>query len=93
MGIVMLRRALVPVMLLAAGCQRVPTTVVDPLPSWNDTAPKQAIVEFVTRVTTSGGAGSASIMYRCSGRSLKSRTPVTGWPSRRIAAIARSGPS
>jgi phosphoglycolate phosphatase-like HAD superfamily hydrolase len=26
----------------------------DPLPSWNDTAPKQAIVEFVERVTTAG---------------------------------------
>ena len=24
----------------------------DPLPSWNDTAPKKAVVEFVERVTT-----------------------------------------
>ena len=27
----------------------------DPLPSWNDTAPKQAIIAFVERVTTEGG--------------------------------------
>jgi phosphoglycolate phosphatase-like HAD superfamily hydrolase len=26
----------------------------DPLPSWNDTAPKQAIITFVTKVTTAG---------------------------------------
>ncbi|HEX2842880.1 HAD family hydrolase [Hyphomicrobium sp.] len=28
----------------------------DTLPSWNDTAPKQAIVDFVSRVTKEGGA-------------------------------------
>lgn len=28
----------------------------DPLPSWNDTAPKQAIIEFVGRVTEEGSA-------------------------------------
>jgi phosphoglycolate phosphatase-like HAD superfamily hydrolase len=28
----------------------------DPLPSWNDGAPKKAIVDFVARVTTQGGA-------------------------------------
>ena len=28
---------------------------VDPLPSWNDTAAKRAIVDFVTKVTTAGG--------------------------------------
>jgi phosphoglycolate phosphatase-like HAD superfamily hydrolase len=28
----------------------------DPLPSWNDTAPKRAILDFVTRVTTADGA-------------------------------------
>src|SRR4051794_3215746 len=27
----------------------------DPLPSWNDTAPKQAIAAFVERVTQDGG--------------------------------------
>jgi hypothetical protein len=26
----------------------------DPLPSWNDTAPKKAIVDFVERVTKEG---------------------------------------
>jgi hypothetical protein len=26
----------------------------DPLPSWNDTAPKKAIIDFVTKVTTEG---------------------------------------
>ena len=29
----------------------------DPLPSWNDTAPKKAILAFVERVTTPGSAG------------------------------------
>jgi phosphoglycolate phosphatase-like HAD superfamily hydrolase len=42
----------------ATSCQRAADVVrepaVDPLPSWNDTAPKQAIVDFVTRVTTVG---------------------------------------
>ena len=28
----------------------------DPLPSWNTGASKQAILDFVTRVTTDGGA-------------------------------------
>ncbi len=28
----------------------------DPLPSWNDTAPKKAIMDFVARTTTEGGA-------------------------------------
>lgn len=44
--------------MLVAGCQRdappqarIPT---GPLPSWNDTAPKQAIMAFVARVTTPG---------------------------------------
>jgi len=29
----------------------------DPLPSWNDTAPKQAIIAFVEKVTTAGSPG------------------------------------
>jgi len=33
------------------------TPVGDPLPSWNDGAARQAIVQFVTDVTTKGGAG------------------------------------
>src|SRR5512143_2394191 len=28
----------------------------DPLPSWNDGAPKRAIIDFVARVTAQGGA-------------------------------------
>jgi phosphoglycolate phosphatase-like HAD superfamily hydrolase len=46
--------------LVLSGCQRAPQVVqeaaVDPLPSWNDTAPKQSIVDFVTRTTQVGGA-------------------------------------
>ncbi len=33
-----------------------PTFAADPLPSWNDTAPKQAIVAFVEKVTKPGSA-------------------------------------
>ena len=29
----------------------------DPLPSWNDTGPKKAIMDFVTRITTQGSPG------------------------------------
>ena len=28
----------------------------DPLPSWNDTASKKTVMDFVTRVTTAGGS-------------------------------------
>ena len=31
-----------------------PAVAQDPLPVWNDTAPKKALVAFVERVTTSG---------------------------------------
>src|SRR5262245_30043375 len=31
-------------------------TPSDPLPSWNDTAPKKAVIAFVERVTTQGSA-------------------------------------
>jgi len=42
---------------LTAACDRTPTTAdQDPLPSWNDTAAKQAIITFVQKVTTAGGA-------------------------------------
>ena len=39
--------------LLLSACQRTAVKAVDdnPLPSWNDTAPKQAIVAFVDKVT------------------------------------------
>ncbi len=33
-----------------------PAPAADPLPSWNEGASKKAIVDFVTRVTTKGGA-------------------------------------
>jgi len=43
-------KALVSVLLLAVG----PLYAQDPLPSWNDTAPKKAIVDFVEKVTKEG---------------------------------------
>ncbi len=43
---------------LLASCQKAPEVVqelaTDPLPSWNDTAPKQAIIDFVKRTTHLG---------------------------------------
>ena len=36
----------------------------DPLPSWNDTAPKQAIIAFVEKVTKEGSAGFVPIPER-----------------------------
>ncbi|MGC1480244.1 MAG: HAD family hydrolase [Chthoniobacterales bacterium] len=39
---------------VAAGAVAVSAAAADPLPSWNDTPPKQAIVGFVERVTTIG---------------------------------------
>jgi hypothetical protein len=40
---------------LALGCSVQVAAQSDPLPSWNDTPTKQAIVEFVGRVTKTGG--------------------------------------
>ena len=37
-----------PITLVFAACA---THAADPLPSWNDTAPKKAIVAFVEKVT------------------------------------------
>jgi phosphoglycolate phosphatase-like HAD superfamily hydrolase len=50
---------LLVLMSVLAGCQQAPDVArklapADPLPSWNDTAPRKAIVAFVTRVTTEG---------------------------------------
>jgi len=42
---------LLPLLLLTS-----PAPPPDPLPSWNDTAPKQAIIAFVDRVTSAGSA-------------------------------------
>jgi hypothetical protein len=36
----------------------------DPLPSWNDTAPKQAIIQFVEKVTTEGSADFVPVAER-----------------------------
>ena len=48
-------KVLVPVVLvLTLALAGVAHAQPDPLPSWNDTAPKKAIVTFVTRVTTPG---------------------------------------
>jgi len=44
-----LMRLLLPLLLLTNG-----TTTADPLPSWNETAPKQAIIAFVNKVTKRG---------------------------------------
>ena len=45
-------------LVLAAGlvlaCAQSAPSVQDPLPSWNDTAPKKAIIAFVEKVTTKG---------------------------------------
>ena len=41
---------------LGLGCSVQVAAQSDPLPSWNDTPTKQAIVEFVGRVTKTGGA-------------------------------------
>ncbi len=42
--------------LISLGCVflAVPAFAADPLPSWNDTAPKKAIIEFVEKVTKEG---------------------------------------
>jgi hypothetical protein len=52
-----------------AGCTRAPRaaaapTVADPLPSWNDTAAKKAIVTFVQRTTTAGSPGFVPVPER-----------------------------
>jgi phosphoglycolate phosphatase-like HAD superfamily hydrolase len=46
----------IPVLVLSSGCAQTvdpnpPVKVVDPLPSWNDSAAKQSIFDFVVRVT------------------------------------------
>lgn len=41
---------------IAAVCFAAQAFAADPLPSWNDTAPKRAIVHFVERVTKAGSA-------------------------------------
>ena len=49
-------------LLVFAGCSGDrAATVADPLPSWNDTAPKKAIVAFVERVSKPGRRVYASV--------------------------------
>ena len=45
-----------PLVALAAVLLAARAFAADPLPSWNDTAPKRAIVQFVERVTKEGSA-------------------------------------
>jgi len=52
----------------AMACQRVPkmgdVAVTDPLPSWNDTAARRAIVAFVHEVTDENGSGFVPVPER-----------------------------
>jgi phosphoglycolate phosphatase-like HAD superfamily hydrolase len=48
-------RALVLALLFFAGAQASAQAQTDPLPSWNDGSPKQAILDFVRATTTPGG--------------------------------------
>jgi len=41
-----------------------PAFATDPMPSWNDTAPKKAIVTFVEKVTKEGSPGFVSVAER-----------------------------
>ena len=43
------------IVVFLAGCGASAQSANDPLPSWNDTASRKAIVDFVTRVTRQGG--------------------------------------
>ena len=46
-------RTIIPILLLLTACAKLPER--DPLPSWNDGAAKQAILDYLARVTTKGG--------------------------------------
>ena len=53
--------------LVVTGCASLtahPETATDPLASWNDGPSKQAIVQFVKRVTTQGGADFVPVAER-----------------------------
>ena len=41
--------------ILVVFCPAAQVQAADPLPSWNDGATKQSIIEFVTKVTAEGG--------------------------------------
>ncbi|HEY8992089.1 MAG TPA: HAD family hydrolase [Luteolibacter sp.] len=59
----MKRTALLLVVCAACACSA-RSQVVDPLSSWNDTAPKQAIVGFVGKVTREGSPGFVPVPER-----------------------------
>ena len=59
-----MRRHLLLVITLAALLALAPFAVADPLPSWNEGQAKRAIVDFVQRVTTGGGADFVSVPER-----------------------------
>lgn len=50
--------------LLVLNCLTSNIQASDPLPSWNDTLPKQAVVKFVQNVTKEGGAGFVPVSDR-----------------------------
>ena len=56
------------------------TRAADPLPSWNDTAPKQAIVSFVQKDTKDGGSDHVPPAERIptfdKHRTLRAGTPI-----------------
>lgn len=57
--------ALFASLIVLTGCQQKPAAIAeqtdkvttDPLPSWNEGSSKKAIIDFVTKTTTEGGAG------------------------------------
>jgi hypothetical protein len=57
----------------------------DPLPSWNDTAAKQAIVAFVEKVTTAGSPDFAPVPERIATPSTRHLTLETS----QVAAVRR----
>jgi hypothetical protein len=56
-------RSTVVALALAFACLAI-TRAQDPLPSWNDTAPKKAIVAFVEKVTKEGSPGFVPVAER-----------------------------
>ena len=60
-------RKLLPVLFFLSGLLAAPLYALaqtDPLPSWNEGAAKQSIVDFVARVTTEGGADFVPVAER-----------------------------
>ena len=73
--------ALVAAVLVAGGCTRAQS---DPLPSWNDTAPKKAIVAFVERVPTPGSPDFVPPAERIAAvepEAVENQIPLESWSS------------